>query len=547
MGKNCLQLCILIAILNVGIFPSSVYTFQNVGKLFDDIWDKKDDTIKNIANGIKKTMKSVDKIKEFNQIQKDVMESIDDVKDAFKIDAIAKKIQNNKNDGEAFKHGKKGLKSTIKKTHEFLEEMVNEVDLQEIWKQFNYAGQAIFGTNTNAESNDALDPEVHMNASELILSKGYPCEEYTVQTDDGFLLGVQRIPHGRKTRDQYSRSEEEMSQHHSRPVVLLQHGLLCSSTNWIANLANESLGFLLADAGYDVWLGNSRGNTYSRKHVKYTPDQAEFWAWSWDQMGELDLPATIDFILDHTGQKQLHYVGHSQGTMIAFAQFSSNQTTAQKVKSFTALAPVAYLSNMKSVLRYFSYIYPEIKELFYLLGVKDFLPSNELMHFLASKVCTRETEIFCSSFLFIICGFDSQQLNMTRLPVYLSHTPAGTSVQNMVHYAQMVRSGLFQKYDYMSVKENQKHYHQDSPPVYDASKLNVPTYIWYSNNDWLADPQDVQILLDDIHQTVRYVRELEKWNHLDFIWGMDAPQEVYYDIIKFLDNEEGMSYINGPF
>ena len=35
--------------------------------------------------------------------------------------------------------------------------------------------------------------------------------------------------------------------------------------------------YILVDKGYDVWLGNVRGNTYSQLHKKWTIKDREFW------------------------------------------------------------------------------------------------------------------------------------------------------------------------------------------------------------------------------------------------------------------------------
>ena len=88
-------------------------------------------------------------------------------------------------------------------------------------------------------------------------------------TEDGFILGMQRIPRGRG----------EKRNSNDKQVVFLQHGILADATNWIMDSASESFAYILADNGFDVWLGNVRGNVYSRRHVKYMPNQSIFWNW----------------------------------------------------------------------------------------------------------------------------------------------------------------------------------------------------------------------------------------------------------------------------
>ena len=63
-------------------------------------------------------------------------------------------------------------------------------------------------------------------------------------------------------------------------------------------------------------------------------------------MAKYDLPATIDYILSTTGQDQLVYIGHSQGTLIAFAAMSSNPEFEKKIKLFIPLAPIVTIGNI---------------------------------------------------------------------------------------------------------------------------------------------------------------------------------------------------------
>ncbi|GFR86487.1 lipase [Elysia marginata] len=331
-----------------------------------------------------------------------------------------------------------------------------------------------FHNRDNARNSD-VDPDANKNLTQLITSSGYPVEVYTVQTVDGFLLDLHRIPHGRAGPAQ------------SRGVVFLQHALLSSACDWVMNFANDSLGFILADNGYDVWMGNTRGNTYSRRHISLSPDDAKFWDWSIDEMAQYDMPAFIDFVLKKTGQPSLSLIGHSQGTMMNFALLSERPDMEEKVNVFIALAPVAFVGNIVSPIGYLSYMTDE--ELYTHCGNKIFLPNDLLIKALVDLFCTEKAyEWICEDILFLFVGIDLRNLNQSRLDVYFHHSPSGVSVKDIVHFAQLYRQKNFGKYDYGSPEKNMARYNQSTPPQYDVTKIKVPVVAFSASRDWLADP-----------------------------------------------------------
>ena len=146
-----------------------------------------------------------------------------------------------------------------------------------------------------------FDDRLH-SIQKIVKENGYPFEEHSVVTDDDYVLQMHRIP---------SRQTEA-------PVVLLHHGLMATSLNWVINEPEKAVAFQLADAGYDVWMANSRGNSFSDTHLRYHNTEREYWQFDWETMGTHDVPAEIEFIKKVTHQsnpsKKLTYIGHSQGT-----------------------------------------------------------------------------------------------------------------------------------------------------------------------------------------------------------------------------------------
>lgn len=145
------------------------------------------------------------------------------------------------------------------------------------------------------------------------------------------------------------------------------------------------------------------------------------------------------------------------------------------------------------------------------MGAKEFLPSNAVLQLIFGSVCTLHPDR-CANVLSLLCGYNEDNINATRLGVFLSYTPAGrlatlcrgifvlwdsrtawltpphmpgTSVQNMAHWAQAMRltEPTFPMFDYgTSCRSlffkpqpcNQDVYGQEAPPEYDLDAVHVP-------------------------------------------------------------------------
>jgi lysosomal acid lipase/cholesteryl ester hydrolase len=57
--------------------------------------------------------------------------------------------------------------------------------------------------------------------------------------------------------------------------------------------------------------------------------------------------------------------------------------------------------------------------------------------------------------------------------------------------------------------------------------------LYWAEHDWLADPVDVQYLRKNLPNIVDDVY-IADWNHLDFIWGTNAAERIYYKMIALM-------------
>ncbi|KAK5578280.1 hypothetical protein RB653_003236 [Dictyostelium firmibasis] len=331
-------------------------------------------------------------------------------------------------------------------------------------------------------------------------------------------------------------STSNLSIYNGKPVVVIMHGFMQTSEAWLCRSdPKDSLPFILADAGFDVWLGNNRGNKYSFKHTNFTPNQEGFWNWSLDELVRYDYPSIVNFICERTGAPSISYIGFSQGTAQGWAALSTNTIISKKINLFIALAPVATVKGFSNpMIDSLARSRPDF--IFLLFGKKSMLPSTIFWrNFLPKDVFVRliDTSV---KFLF---GWCTENISQEEKKMLYSHIFSYTSVKSVVHWFQIIQTNRFQMFDdiLLGITPNEDskkphRYHGRVIPGYHPSQILTKCALFYGGSDNL--PNTKALLSHLPRDRVIMVHEEPSYEHLDFMWGKDAAEKVFSKVVSLL-------------
>ncbi|KAL9704735.1 hypothetical protein quinque_008253 [Culex quinquefasciatus] len=368
-----------------------------------------------------------------------------------------------------------------------------------------------------------------------IESAGYPAELHIVTTRDGYILKVHRIPDPALQNENEEDEDKDAPRDKNAPnlvaaadfrgVVLLMHGLFSTAADFIVTGPENGLAFILADAGYDVWLANARGTRFSRKNLNVGPKTAAFWDFSWHEIGTIDLPAIIDYILRQTGHQKLFYIGHNQGVTAVLALLADKPKYNRKIHTVAGMAPLAFLGNgvesgiAQNLVKFNDQLWVTLNS----LNIYELTPSEKISKFLGGFLCSEDapTSEMCSNVLTELFGYSAEQAKLL-LPGVLDVMLTGISTKQL-------------QFDYKNYLTNMQRYRQVKPPEYNLSKISVPFTLFYGTRDFLTSPMDFQKLTKEL-PSCRARYELPNWNHMDFIYNAQVYLKVYSKILQTMQN-----------
>ncbi|KAK4105779.1 alpha/beta-hydrolase [Parathielavia hyrcaniae] len=422
---------------------------------------------------------------------------------------------------------------------------------------------------------------------------GLDMEIFEVQTEDGFIIDLWHVydpkeyeplpPEERTIGDPEVFTTPRRNTTHREPKqkpkfpVLLMHGLLQSSGAYCVN-DDSSLAFYLCKSGYDVWLGNNRCG-FRPRHTLLDGSDPRMWCWNIRQMGVFDLPALTSRVLAETRFDRLGLICHSQGTTQALVALAKEQRPdlGERLTVFCALAPAAYAGPLigKMYFKFMRVISPAMFRLMF--GIHAFIPLMMTMHATLPPMLYGWLGYKVFSFLF---NWTDQRWDRGLRDRMFQFAPVYVSSESMRWW--LGRECFAKHKCILTTKEEWRAEEREdheldnardmrgAESILDAAERDMegddevekseraaeaqkgkkprgstawynhqapPFALWVCGNDALVDGDKLLRRFErgrEPHVRLVHSKVIPEYEHLDVIWAMDAPDQVFREVREVL-------------
>ena len=382
-----------------------------------------------------------------------------------------------------------------------------------LFQTFTVTFSEEFSGDFSGDLPEDFSEDLDVYYKDYIKQFGYELEENSVTTEDGFILSIWHLqpkkPNGK--------------------VVYLQHGL--ADTAWtFFQLKEKSLPFFLLQEGFDLWLGNTRGNVFSLKHVTKKIDNA-YTNFTMDEMVKYDLPTMVNYVKSRTGVEKVSYLSHSQGTTIFFMLYMHNPTyVEQTFDHYVSLGSVPNVAHTHltalEILDIIACILKAVK-------IFDTINLSNFQRNLVSGFCRLSPGI-CGKFVDGATALrPTKRMDYTNIYNFMFYYPGGVSKTNLLHWSQIHRMKKLVYYNPNFEEE------QTAEPynIENLKKWKLKSLIARSDDDTLSSYEDVTEFYNTVEdKSVIQLLDLKDYSHIDVLSSESACQDVFIPISNFLNN-----------
>ena len=119
--------------------------------------------------------------------------------------------------------------------------------------------------------------------------------------------------------------------------------------------------------------------------------------------------------------------------------------------------------------------------------------------------------------------------------------PGGTSLNNILHFQQIMTNGKFEMMDFG--EDNINVYGQPTPPQYNTTKMeqnlkDLNMLFIRGDNDVLANEIDFNRLLSHFKDKIDsslIIKIIKGYGHLDYIWAKDSLVSINRPVVEFFN------------